>query len=193
MFSHGQLYVALSRATCPDNLLCLVKPARRINGVPHAHNVVYSDFIVAATGHAPPTFNIDLTRATSNNNSPNGKTSDDDVNSNGSNNNHNQIHGSWSIMDETRDGACLLRCTARHVFNNPGLHNIAQHQLIEHISDHIQDVVAGSGGNPFHLLVALSTGLNEEFIKAFGCSQTQYQSVEHYLQLMANPTTFATH
>ena len=27
----------------------------------------------------------------------------------------------------------------------------------------------------------------------FGSSQTQYQSVEHYLQLMENPTTYAIH
>ena len=29
--------------------------------------------------------------------------------------------------------------------------------------------------------------------QGFGSPQTQYQSVEHYLQLMDNPTTYATH
>ncbi|CAN0269966.1 unnamed protein product, partial [Scytosiphon promiscuus] len=41
VFCHGQLYVALSRTTCRDNLLCLVKPDRLLHGVPHVHNVVY--------------------------------------------------------------------------------------------------------------------------------------------------------
>ena len=55
VFCHGQLYVALSR-TCRDNILCLVHPDRLIDSVPHVHNVVYSDFIIAATGQPPPTF-----------------------------------------------------------------------------------------------------------------------------------------
>ncbi|CAN0338899.1 unnamed protein product, partial [Scytosiphon promiscuus] len=45
VFCHGQLYVALSRTTCRDNLLCLVKPQRLIDGIPYVHNVVYSEFI----------------------------------------------------------------------------------------------------------------------------------------------------
>ncbi|CAM9151067.1 unnamed protein product, partial [Laminaria digitata] len=45
VFCHGQLYVALSRTTCRDNLLCLVKPERLINETPYVHNVVYSEFI----------------------------------------------------------------------------------------------------------------------------------------------------
>ncbi|CAM9635209.1 unnamed protein product, partial [Ectocarpus sp. 12 AP-2014] len=54
VFCHGMLYVALSRTTCRDNILCLVHPDRLIDNVPHVHNVVYSDFIVAATGQKPP-------------------------------------------------------------------------------------------------------------------------------------------
>ena len=60
VFCHGQLYVALSRTTCRDNILCLVHPDRFIDNVPHVHNVVYSDFIIAATGQPPPTFALHL-------------------------------------------------------------------------------------------------------------------------------------
>ena len=62
VFCHGQLHVAWSRTTCRDNLLCLVKPERRIDGIPYVPNVVYSEIIVDAAGHAPPIFDIDVTR-----------------------------------------------------------------------------------------------------------------------------------
>ncbi|CAN0219651.1 unnamed protein product, partial [Ectocarpus sp. 4 AP-2014] len=45
VFCHGQLYVALSRTTCRDNILCLVNPDRLVNNVPHVHNVVFAEFI----------------------------------------------------------------------------------------------------------------------------------------------------
>ena len=69
------------------------------------------------------------------------------------------------------------------------------HTYLVYISDHMHQVEAGSGGNSIDLLIALlSTGTNEEYIQpGFGFPQTQYQSVEHYLQLMENPTTYATH
>ena len=41
VFCHGQLYVALSRSTCRDNFLCLVKPEHLVDGVPYVHNVVF--------------------------------------------------------------------------------------------------------------------------------------------------------
>ena len=50
VFCHGQLYVALSRTTSRNNLLCLVKPENLIDNIPHVHNVVYKDFVIAATG-----------------------------------------------------------------------------------------------------------------------------------------------
>ena len=53
----------------------------------------------------------------------------------------------------------------------------------------MHEVVAGSGGNTIIIhLALLSTGINEEYVKVFGSPQTQYQSVEHYLQFMENPT-----
>ena len=57
----------------------------------------------------------------------------------------------------------------------------------------MHQVVAGSGGNTIHV-APRSTGIHEEYIKVLGSPQTQYQSVGHYyLQLMENPTTYATH
>ena len=47
VFCHGQLYVALSRTTSCSNIVCLVKPERIINGVPHVANCVYEPFIRA--------------------------------------------------------------------------------------------------------------------------------------------------
>ncbi|CAM9941562.1 unnamed protein product [Ectocarpus sp. 6 AP-2014] len=38
---HGQLYVALSRTASSKNVLCLVRPKRLLNGVPHVANCVY--------------------------------------------------------------------------------------------------------------------------------------------------------
>ena len=128
--------------TCRDNLLCLVKPERLIDGIPYVHNVVFSEFIVAATGHALPIFDINMKREVSNRNSStsNGDDSDDDgsdnhnCNSSQSNNSSANSHAYWSIVNEVEDGACLLRCVARHVFDNPLLHFVVRHQLLAHMS-----------------------------------------------------------
>ena len=55
VFCHGQLYVAVSRTTS-RNILCLVRPERLLDGIPHVHNVVYAELVQAATGHPPPSF-----------------------------------------------------------------------------------------------------------------------------------------
>lgn len=41
---HGQLYVAVNRSTCRDNILCLVDRNYLVND--DVHNVVFSEFIV---------------------------------------------------------------------------------------------------------------------------------------------------
>ena len=41
VFGHGQLYVALSRVTHPDNCRVLLPPHRVINGVGYTRNIVY--------------------------------------------------------------------------------------------------------------------------------------------------------
>ena len=58
----------------------------------------------------------------------------------------------------------------------------------------MRQVVAGSGKNTIHLAL-LSTGINEEYIKVFWfpSNTVPNQSVVHYLQLMENPTAYATH
>ena len=54
VFCHGQLYVAVSRTTSRNNIICLVAPERLLDGIPHVHNVVYPEFVQAATGHLLP-------------------------------------------------------------------------------------------------------------------------------------------
>lgn len=49
VFSHGQLYVALSRATSSDCVKMLIRPATVDNHDDHsAYNVVYSEIIKKA-------------------------------------------------------------------------------------------------------------------------------------------------
>ena len=39
-----------------------VKPERLVDSIPYVHKVVDSEFIIAAAGHVPPVFDINLTR-----------------------------------------------------------------------------------------------------------------------------------
>ena len=55
VFHHGQLYVAVSRTTSRNNILCLVRPERILDGIPHVHNVVYVP-IICPINHRAPTF-----------------------------------------------------------------------------------------------------------------------------------------
>ena len=45
VFTHGQLYVALSRTTSRENIMCLVKTNRLIDNVPPVANLVFREFI----------------------------------------------------------------------------------------------------------------------------------------------------
>ena len=197
VFSHGQLYVALSRTTCRDNLLCLVRPERLINNVPHVHNVIYKDFVIAATGQPPPVFEISLTSSTSrasshSTNSPSGPPhSSSTITSSRRSASSNSQVSSWRIVNEIGDGACLLRCIARRVFNNPEQHFLVRTQLLQHISTNLHHIIPGSGNNSFYQSIA--AGINNEFIQIHGSPQLQYTSVQHYLQLMAHPAAYGTH
>lgn len=202
VFAHGQLYVAISRTTCNANILCLVNKNRLIDGVPHVHNVVYKDFIIAATGHPPPVFTIKLSHGDTNGGGSGSGDNDDrgnDTNSNSgdndnSNNGDNALPpppGSWEVINEIGDGACLLRCIARRVLNNANMHTIVRSQILQHISDHLHDPIPGSGGLTMH--TAISAGINSEHLRTAGCPDQTYSSVQHYLQLMAHPYAYATY
>lgn len=158
VFCHGQLYVAFGRTTCRDNLLCLVRPDRLIDGVRHVFDVVYSEFIVAATGSPPPVFDVVLPRANNSTTGNNGYSAAASTNSPRGNNDTDRGRRrsterggealpmvlAVTVVDEIGDGACLIRCIARRVFNDPGLHFQARQQLLQHISTHLHDVVPGS-------------------------------------------------
>ncbi|CAN0523846.1 unnamed protein product, partial [Ectocarpus sp. 12 AP-2014] len=125
---------AVSRTTCRDYIICLVNIDRLINDVPHGNNVVFSEIIVAATGQPPPTFDIHLphhghdssgcsngnsTTPNNDGNSNGGTTNPGNKSNNNSGNNGNSNNQrSWQIVNEIGDGAGLLRCIARRVFND---------------------------------------------------------------------------
>ena len=138
---HGQLYVALSRTTCSANIMCLVRPERLIDGVPHVGNCVFVPFITAATRlglakfsplfYRPPLLPYDVT-STQLPPSPR----------------HPPDNG-WNIVDEVGDGACLLRTIARRVFGNPELHPQVRTEIVSNIAQTslLCTYPAGSGTN----------------------------------------------
>ena len=108
-----------------------------------------------------------MTREISNRNksTSSGDASDDDgsgnhnSNSSQSNNSSANSHAYWSIVNEVGDGACLLKCIARHVFDNSLLPFIVRHQLLAHMSERMHDAVPGSGGSALHQVIP--SGINE--------------------------------
>ena len=85
VFTHGQLYVALSRTTSRKNISCLVKKNRFIDNVPHVANVVFREFILAATGREPLYLNVH----SSGNGKSNGNNTDTDTDSDSSSDSDN--------------------------------------------------------------------------------------------------------
>lgn len=202
VFCHGQLYVAVSRTTCRDNILCLVQPDRLIDGVPHVHNVVFTEFIIAATGHAPPTFDFELsvrgsgnshTRASSSSsNADNNTDSDDNSNTNSSNDNGNNYppNGHWTVVPEIGDGNCLLRCISRRVHGTPDLHHVVRQHIVSHITENLHTIIPGSGFNTFH--DSIFVGIDEELVQMAGSPAVKYYSVDQYLQYMSQNYTYAS-
>ena len=145
VFCHGQLYEAHSRTTSCNNVVCLVKP-KRLNGVPYVANSVYEPFIKAATGQALPVFNtVYYHPPTWNSLNQSQSSASPPPSRRGTN--------AWSIIDEIRDGACLLRTIARHVFGDPESHLQVRQQIVSHIHTHAHDFFMHIGdgfGNEQH-------------------------------------------
>ena len=123
VFTHGQLYVALSRTTSRENILCLVKTNRLIDNVPHVANVVFREFILAATGREPLYLNVNSSGTGKSNksntdtdsDSSSDKDSDSDTISDNSESSSDDNSNKWTIANEIGDGTCLFRCIARKV------------------------------------------------------------------------------
>ena len=59
---------------------------------------------------------------------------------------------SWSVVNEIGDSACWIPvgCIAGHVFNNPLFHFMMRHQRLNRMSQHMHDIIPGSGRNTLH-------------------------------------------
>ena len=161
------------------------------------HDIVYSDFIIAATGQPPPTFDLQLClRGTGQTQDNQNESNDNDPSGNDNDNNNNNSSddtphpGQWSIIPEIGDGACLLRCVSRRVHNTPDLHRVIRADIITHISKKLHTFIPGSGFSTFHY--SISAGLNIELVQVAGSPPATYSSVQGYLQFMSQPYAYAT-
>ena len=172
VFCHGQLYVALSRTTCSANIMCLVRPERLINGVPHVANCVFKPFITAAKGlglsqfsplfYRPPLLPYAVTSAQL---PPSRR--------------HPPDNG-WDIVDEVGDRACLSRTIARRVFGNPELHPQVRSEIVSNIAQNSQQ----------HIM-HISSGFGNERIHILGSAPRAYHNLQDCLQIMSHPNAYA--
>ena len=141
------------------------------------NNVVYKNFIVAATGQPPPTFSISLGHTSQANrhgsidgdgdsDSENGagsNTSNGTANGNNASNSNNGRHlpGTWQTINEIGDGACLLRCVARRQPTNPEMHTTVRHQPIQHVSHNIHQPNRTQEDNS-NLCIFISVGVGQQ-------------------------------
>ena len=198
VFTHGQLYVALSRTTSRENILCLVKTNRLRDNAPHVANVVFREFIFDATGREPLYLNVNSSgngKSTKSNtdtdsDSSSVKDSDSDNNSDNSENSSHDNSNEWTIVNEIGDGACLFRCIARKVHGDPDSHFITRQKIQQHIRDHLYDPIPLFDISSNDII---SGGLQSNSVATLGQSHTLYTSVGHYLNLMSNAYAYATH
>ena len=179
VFCHGQLYVALSRATSCSNIVCLVKPERIINGVPHVANSVYEPFITAATGRTLPAHSTVFYHPPTWPSANPSSTSHQSQHATSSTSSQG-VHAAWSIVDEIGDGACLLRTISRRVFHDLEHHPQVRQQVVSHIL-----------GNAQHFVMHIPGGFGSEQIRIQGSPLRMYHSLHEYLDIMSLPTAYA--
>lgn len=169
-FAHGQLYVALSRAQNRNSIMCLLPDTHIIDGIPYTDNIVYPHFIQAATfGDYHPGNSIS-------------GSDNDDANA--------DSLGSWTVIDEIGDGACMLRCVSRYIYGSPMTHRYVRTQILHHISSNLHVQYPMFGGLTFFNII--DNGVNSELIQIAGRAEQLYSSVPEYLQLMSHPTAYCT-
>ncbi|CAN0207559.1 unnamed protein product, partial [Ectocarpus sp. 4 AP-2014] len=54
------------------------------------------------------------------------------------------------IIHDIGDGACLLRCISRRIYNTPNLHHVIGEDIITYTSQNLNTIILGSGCNTFH-------------------------------------------
>ena len=184
-----------SGTTCSGSILPF-NHNRLVDGVPHVHNVVRSQFIIAATGQPPPTYDIALSCSGHENDQRSTDTDgyrDKDSNGNDAGDNDDgPAQGTWTIVNEIVDGACLLRCITGKILGNPTMHSTARTQLTQHVSEHVHDRTPGSGGNT--LCASFFVRIHIELVRSGGRPDQTYNSVPHYLRLTtSHPASHECH
>ncbi|CAM9650676.1 unnamed protein product [Pylaiella littoralis] len=159
-FSHGQLYVALSRAPTRLSVMCLLPPEHILEGTPYTENVVYPPFIHAANDTSPSSLPPSLIL-------------------------HRLLYllhhpqPVWTVQHEVGDGACGFRAIARHFLGDPELHLQARHQIVLYLAHNSQDVN-----------LHIHDGINTELLYCSDSPPSTYSSYGDYLSRMSMPTTY---
>ena len=161
-------------------------------------NVTYPEFVEAATGKRPPTFpdndngqgDKDKDDSESNSDTDSQQDQEDADEEQGDDYDDNQYSGQWSIIPEIGDGACLLRCISRSVYNTPDMHDIVRQDIINHITNNLHNPVPGTGGQTYHQSIAV--GVHQEQVQVAGSAPTTYSSVEEYLAFQSQTYAYAT-
>lgn len=165
-FSHGQLYVALSRAKNRHSVMVLLPPDHIMNNTPHVENCVYDPFTAAATGQTsstlPSTPPPNSSRALPPNPPP-------------------PPQNTWSIVSEIGDGACGFRALSRQIYNDPHKHVQVRSEVLQYMSQN---------RNHPDFQHAVMTGVNTEYLNIHGTNPLQYTSYDNYLDIMSHTSTY---
>ncbi|CAB1097406.1 unnamed protein product [Ectocarpus sp. CCAP 1310/34] len=142
-FAHGQLYVALSRSQNRTSIMCLLPDTHIIDGIPYTDNIVYPPLIQAATfGDYHPGNSIsgsvggdkDTQSCDGDEESVDDADKDDTDSVDDSDNDDANADslGSWTVLDEIGDGACMLRCVSRYIYGSPITHRVSETYVTPH-------------------------------------------------------------